>query len=507
MRTFPFKNIEFQDREVAIASINDAPPSTAIIVDLDETLLLRNSTAEYLNSLQPRLLGLLILKFLGLIKPWNWLPKPLKGLANRDWFLVVISTCLFPWTIFLWQNKAKQLAETHVNQELLEVLKQKENNTIIIATLGFNFIVNPIIESFSLKYALIVSCRFWQGFKDRTKGKLQMIREVLSDQEIVSATAITDSQDDLPLLEKVAQPCLVTWSLAKYISPMSNIYLPFVYLEKVKRPGSNYFVRLICLDDFPLLLLAFVWGANHLIEESLGLFLLLMSFWCIYEFGYYENDLVGEKYEEKPVLSHSYFSYKERMKPWQPWIWALSFGVLGIIWLDIATNLLNSPGQILPTIDDRLLKSSLLLALYWTGFLIVSRFCFWVYNYCNKQTRIWLYIVIQAVRYYGFAVIFPINLIASSLLSSQILGRTMLYISYRYSGGDAKNWPYQIPEKMLRLSIFICLLVSLSLGSQNFLVWQSWQTWTILLYLTLQGINQIGQAVSKFKLVTQDGSN
>ena len=416
------EKIEFSDKSLAITSISNALPATSIIVDFDETLLLRNSTAEYLNTLQPRILGLLILKFLGLIQPWNWLPKSLKGSANRDWILVVVTTVFFPWTIFLWQHKAKKLAQEHINQELLQTLNSNNNTSIIIATLGFNFIVNPIIQSLPLKSDRVIACRFWQGFKDRTKGKLAMVREVLNPEQIAKAIAITDSEDDLPLLSQVATPCLVVWPLAKYVLfPMSNMYLPFLYLEKVKRPGENYFLKLILADDFPLLLLAFAWGTNNIIWQSLGLLLLLLSFWCIYEVGYYENDLVGEKYEEKPVLSQNYFLYKAMMNPWLPWIWALFFGTLGVVALDMAGGSLNSIIRVFPEIDYQLLKSSLLLLTYWTGFLLFSRFCFWVYNYCNKQTRIWLYLPIQACRYYAFAVVFPINLIAASLLSSHIL--------------------------------------------------------------------------------------
>jgi hypothetical protein len=334
-----------------------------------------------------------------------------------------------------------------------------------------------------------------------------MVREVLNPEQIAQAIAITDSEDDLPLLSQVATPCLVVWPLAKYVSPMSNMYLPFLYLEKVKRPGENYFLKLILADDFPLLLLAFAWGTNNIIWQSLGLLLLLLSFWCIYEVGYYENDLVGEKYEEKPVLSQNYFLYKAMMNPWLPWIWALFFGTLGVVALDMAGGSLNSIDRVFPEIDYQLLKSSLLLLTYWTGFLLFSRFCFWVYNYCNKQTRIWLYLPIQACRYYAFAVVFPINLIAASLLSSHILGRSMLYTTYRYSGGDTKNWPYQIPEKVLRLSIFVSLLVTLTVGSHSFGVWQSWQTWVILIWLIVQGINQVRQVIGQFKLVMQDGSN
>ncbi|MGD1920428.1 MAG: hypothetical protein ACFCAD_17020 [Pleurocapsa sp.] len=71
----------------------------------------------------------------------------------------------------------------------------------------------------------LISCRFWQGAIDRSKGKLLMMQEILSKSAIASSIVITDSEDDLPLLEVVQYPCLVVWSLAKYINPFEDFWL------------------------------------------------------------------------------------------------------------------------------------------------------------------------------------------------------------------------------------------------------------------------------------------
>ena len=504
------ENIEFSDRSLAIDSIRHAPPATTVIIDLDETLFLRNSTAEYLNTIQPQLLGLLVLKFLNLVKPWKWLPHSFRGSANRDWLLVVVMTCLFPWTIFLWPGRAKRLARDHCNQDLMQALNQNKNISIVIATLGFSLIVNPIIQSFPLPSKQIISCRFWQGFKDRTKGKLRMVQEVLSPKQIAQSIVITDSVDDLPLLKQVAIPCLVIWPLSQYASPMNNIYLPLLYLGKVKRAGQNYFLKSVLAEDFPLLLLAFTWGVNNPLWHSLGILLLLVSFWCIYELGYYENDVVGEKYEEKPVLSEKYLSSKSspiRVISWQAWIWAVGLGSIGVVALDIGLGLVPLANDGLVATSHQLFKLNILPLAYWTGFLIFSRFCFWIYNYCNKQTRIWLYFLIQSCRYYGFAAVTPINFIGASLLSSNILSRSMLYILYRYAGGNRSDWPAQIPDKFLRLLIFIALLATITIGVNSFAAFRTWQAGVILLWLIVRGTSQIKAVIGQFKLVTQDGSN
>ena len=219
----------------AIDAIANADKNTVIILDFDETLLLRNSTAEYLDNLRPRLIGFILITVLKLIGPWRWLPVPFKGDKTKDWFLVIMPTILLPWTLLLWQKRAKQLAENHGNLELMAAVKSNNHSPIVFASLGFEFIINPILQQLPLEYLVetdrrkylvnLVSCRFWQGAKDRNKGKLMMIQEVLSNEAISSAIVVTDSKDDLPLLQIVKYPCLIVWSSAKYINPFQDFWL------------------------------------------------------------------------------------------------------------------------------------------------------------------------------------------------------------------------------------------------------------------------------------------
>jgi len=213
--------------------IQRANQNTAIIIDFDETLLLRNSTAEYINSLRPRWLGFILIVFLRAIKPWAWLPKPWRGDKVRDWFLVIIPTILLPWTFSLWQKKALELARNYGNQKILAAVEQNSNSQIIIASLGFNFVIQPILQHLPIQYSQLISCRFWQGANDRYHGKLTMMRSTLTETEIESAIVVTDSKDDLPLLQIVAHPCLVLWSEAEYVNPFDDFWL-YIMLKRLK---------------------------------------------------------------------------------------------------------------------------------------------------------------------------------------------------------------------------------------------------------------------------------
>ena len=486
----------------AIESIETASENTPIIVDFDETLFLRNSTAEYLNSLQPRLLGALVLKFLNYLEPWNWLPSPFKGQTSRDWLRVIITTILFPWTIFFWQSKAKQLAHNYSNITLLSALNKNSQVSIVVATLGFDFIVRPIMQHLPLKCDRLIACRFWQGASDRQQGKLQLVSKALGAEAISCAVAITDSDNDRDLLSQVAQPYLVVWSEAKNVQPMENIYLPFFYLERVKRPGKNYLLKTILADDLFILLFAFSWVSNQPLLNALSLIFLLVSFWCIYELGYRENDLVAEQYEQQPILSETYQKYQNINYSWSPWLWSSFLALVGIILALQSRDIID-----LDYFFTKQELSNLLVPfISWLGFLLAVRLGFGIYNYTNKQTRIWLYPLLQICRYFGFLLLVPTNLLGTILLTSQALSRSIPYMIYRYAGGNKESWP-ELSKKFFRCFVFIFLLVTFSFGNYDLSLLKSWQGLLILAWCIVRAWSEISRVISQVKPIWQDGSS
>ncbi|MEN9519186.1 MAG: hypothetical protein RLZZ381_1774 [Cyanobacteriota bacterium] len=228
------QNIVQINSESAISAIANATSDNPIIIDFDETLLLRNSTAEYINSLRPRLLGFILIMLLKIIRPWCWLPKIFRGNQTKDWYLVTIPTLLLPWTLLFWRQKAKKLAEKYSNTEIIDAINSNTDAPVIVASLGFNFIITPILQYIPMRYDSLVGCRFWQGASDRQQGKLLMMQKVLSLSAITSAVLVTDSEDDLDLLQVVKQPCFVLWSTAKYVDPFQDFWLDAL-VKKLKK--------------------------------------------------------------------------------------------------------------------------------------------------------------------------------------------------------------------------------------------------------------------------------
>ena len=216
------------------------------------------------------------------------------------------------------------------------------------------------------------------------------------------------------------------------------------------------------------------------------------------------NSLIILDFDETLLLRNSTAEYLNSLRP----------RIIGLLLLKLLYFLrpwcwLPKPFKGTKVQDWFLVTASTILLPWtaWISFLLATRLCFWIYNHLNKHTRTWLYLVLQSFRYYGFVVVTTTNLIGTSLLCSHILSRTMLYIVYRYSGGNADNWPKQVPEKLLRWLIFMFVLSAIAIGTGDLSLWSSWQTWAIVIWCLLQGQRQILRVMSQFKPLVRDGSN
>lgn len=452
----PENGLEFKDSEQAIQFLNNLTEPTVVVLDFDETLFLRNSTEEYLDCVQPQFLGAILLSAFEKLKLWKFLPKSLRSYDSMDWIRVVLMTLLFPWTILIWKKKARKLAQRYVNQDLLDSARQNPNARVIVATRGFDFIVRPLLSHIPLQVERLVGCRFLKGAVDRQKGKEEMLAQHLTPEEITRSALITDSLDDASLLEIAQYPFLVKWPAAKYVRAMSGAYLPFFYLEKVKRPGQKFLVRVVLKDHFLALLLACTWLSSMPVLHGLGILFLCFSFWSIYEIGYFENDRVAEQYEEKPVLSETYHLYKNNMNPFFPWIVSLMLAIPGIALVNLGNELTWTSALNWNAYANALTWGPFLTGLgLWMGAMVATRLTFSAYNYLDETTRIWLYPFLQFSKYAGFLLVTPISSVGMALLVAQVFVDWVPYMIYR-CGGDRKR----LKEQILRMFVFLLLTLS-----------------------------------------------
>lgn len=287
-----------------------------------------------------------------------------------------------------------------------------------------------------------------------------------------------------------------------------KIYIPLLYSEKVKRPDKKYILKNIVGEDFLILLLAFTYLSSQPWSNALGLFLLQISFWCIYELGYIENDIIGDKFEDKAVLSYNYNTFEYSFRLWQPWVWSLSLSTLGTIILNqdliLESKLLN---QLALAQSNRGLFQVLQGLLLWGTFLVILRVLFHIYNNLNKQSRIWFYLLLQTCRYCGYLVLLSTNLAGLLLLLSIILTRSIQYILYRYQGGKNGSWPVGFPQYFFCLLIYLMFIIAIAANDRDWSLIINYQVLLISIFCIARGSKQFYKVFSQFLHVSKDSSN
>lgn len=410
-----------------------------LIVDLDETLYLRNSTEDFLDSAAPGLLALLLLRALELARPWR-----LTGRDTRDVWRVGAILLLMPRTLWLWRRRAPALA-AHVNVALRDRLNGAEARTVV-ATLGFAPIVRPLIAGFGLAGVCVIAARAF-CLADRRRGKCAMVEQALGSTALAGALVVTDSPDDRALLDRCAVPLLVRWPQAGFAPALRRVYVPGQYLARVKRPDQQYLRRMILAEDFAFWVLASAFIAAHPLAHVVGLALLLLSLWAIYERGYVDNDLAAARYEGVPRLTPEFHGHDVATPRLQPWLWAAASGLAGL-WA-LAWPAPPAPGAIAA----------------WSATLVVLASLYGVYNRVDKATRIWLFTPLHLVRVAAFAVVVPVTPAGAAALFANIAARWLPYFHYRQAGDAA----WRIPIKLLRLNFFVFAVIPLLAASDGVL--------------------------------------
>jgi hypothetical protein len=425
----PCDNPPPRDYEAALATISGY--SGPLVVDLDETLYLRNTTEDFLDSAVPGLAAVLLLRLLELLQPWR-----MTGQDTRDVWRVSTIMLLMPWTLLTWRRRTQALA-AEVNAPLRDIVADAEDRTLI-ATLGFGPVVRPLIARFGLDRARVVAMRPFR-FSERRRGKLALVRDAIGPAALARALVVTDSPDDGALLEAARVPLLIRWPGARWQRALRRVYLPGQYLSRVKRPGAQYVRRMILPEDFAFWVLSSVFIAPNPATHVVGLALLLLSLWAIYERGYVDNDRAAARFEADPRLTAEFSGHDVATPLLAPWAWAIASGLAGL-WA------LAWPGPpALPTIAA------------WGGVLVGLALLYWIYNRLDKATRIWLFTPLHLIRVAAFAAVVPVTLAGAAALFANVAARWLPYFHYRAAGDGT----WRIPIKLLRLNFFVFAVIPL----------------------------------------------
>jgi len=214
-----------------------------------------------------------------------------------------------------------------------------------------------------------------------------------------------------------------------------------IYCKRNKNAGLPFLVDNLG-DDLIIILIAFVPTLEAPISGAIGLSLLHVSLWMIYEVGYFENDLVSATLEEESKTPPKFAEFRRKFSEIAAWVYATIFGVAGI-WAMVQAVEWHFSGT--------RASGFLIAAVIWTGVLVTLRFIYWLYNHIDKMSRIFVYLPLQMLKY-----AFPIGFISlapagAALLFAQILRRWLPYVIYRYTGVLHSG----VPVRALRLVIFL----------------------------------------------------
>jgi phosphoserine phosphatase len=442
-------------------ALDEHPAADLVVVDFDETLWLRNSTEEFLSSVRPRFLAAIVLQMLGMIKPWRLLQR---GSPNhyRDWIRVLAVMIVAPWSLWLWRRKAAELGPRYVNRRLLDAIERRQGWYLLVS-FGFREIVEPLLGAIDPRLQLRESCSFRSGAALRKEGKASALRRHVGPELLARALVITDSDADSDLLQASAKPFLVQWPDAHYEQAGLKPLMPFVYLQRVKRPDENYLRNAILGHDLPVLLLAYAAVSPEPVTASIAILLFVLSFFTAYETGYHENDRLGLLLERRPKVSANYHLLGKNFSPAFAWTCAILFaGVASLLsWQEATWVPATVRSGILGFLD---------VWLAFVAFLVGMRLLFRWQNVIEPKGRIVPMLGLQVGRVLGYALIFPITVIGVLFCIAHGLSRWIPYMIYRF-GGTRRDVPNHL--NCLMLLLLLAGGVAIGAGTEFLLTWQS----------------------------------
>lgn len=463
-----------------------------VFVDFDYTLFLANSTDEFLECARPAFLAALLLRVLGLLKPWSFLPGERRSFVWRDPIRVLAVVILMPWTLLLFRRRAHAIFERHYNRALAPLLAEVGADRVVIVSFGYSFVIRRLIVGTPLEGASVIASSMLDASRFRREGKASRLFGKRVAADATRDIFVTDSEvDDADVLARFEQGFHIRWTATKKPRPHDKVYVPFFYTDVVKRPGQGFFIRTILLDEFALV--AFCFLLYQPLHWSIWIcaFSLFLAFRLTYEIGYVENDRVGFLYEASPKLSKEYYRYKDyRVTPYA-WYWAVALTFFGIFVLD-AEFVLASVTRLGfdPEIGTTAARSVLVAG--WLALIGVARSIFFLFNHAPLIWRIAIFYPLHLVKYFAPALIFASGPAGLALLFGQIT-RTWTKYAIRRSDGDRQLFP----GHLIRMMFFFSLLGVFGLVMGFGAVFGAWQTYAIMAWCVVRGIPDVRRTFFK----------
>jgi hypothetical protein len=410
--------------------------NSLVLVDFDYSLLASNSTELFIASCKPSIIASLIHCIIRRCIPWRWTGVT-HGYRLGDYLCVLALCILTPWNIWLWKRRAPALFARYRSQHVTDLIGQIPSERTIVVSFGVAPIIRALLAGSRFEGVRVVATPLLSGISRFQHGKKRLAIEAIGDEQARAATLITDSDDDADLLAYCAHGIKIPQQGTTF-DARAHLYLPLRYFALAKY-GRSFAIDQILLVDAAIYTLATIQSLSDLGRSFVVSLIFLISFNCVYEIGYFENDMHAARKEAKSVLSGQVEAFRH-YPVGMGWLWGVALGGLGA-WA--ARYLFSQPdGTILP-----------LLAV-WFAVLLTTRFVFFIYNRLPTQRRMFVYPCLQILKYGAIFAVFSANPFGALLVLSQILLMWVTYLVYRL-GGDQRK----LERESLRAAIFAIGLV------------------------------------------------
>ena len=257
----------------------DLPAETITVVDFDGTLLLRNSTQLYLQTLRPRLARPPRPRPARARPALELLPGRDKPSSTATGCASCCSPCCCPGRPCSGAAPAHARPPPTPTRPARSALASRPAGTVIVATYGVRFIVAPLLPPWRRAWPLQVSASFLAGFRLRRLGKAATLQPTLGPEtlrrSLLSPTARTIATSSGYAGTPICCP--------PPSRPPASGYLPLQYMHHCKRRGENVILRTILFYDLLCLLARLRPRQRHKLLCALGLLLFQLAFWTVYE--------------------------------------------------------------------------------------------------------------------------------------------------------------------------------------------------------------------------------
>lgn len=386
--------------EEALSRVRSLLPGTTMIVDLDTALVRRSSADGFLEQVTPVSVVASVLALLDVLAPWRFVP------GTRDRWRLTLAAVLTPWTALRWRRTARGWARRCVNADLCRTISRHEG-PVVVTTCGFRWIARPVVTALLPGAALHTS-----------PARLDSVTvDGIDAEQPATAAVVTGSASHEKPLGSAVTVVLAPWPRLETPPSLSRAYVPLQYTERAKRPGSRFVFKGLLTDDLVALLLAYSWISDRPVVHGLGLTLIAIAGWIIYEVGYVENDVQGARREDAPVLSAGFEEYRDTVPLFAPWVWALCLTIPGA-WFLVVGGTGRDVGWI-GTVG------------LWLGVLAVSRLVFAVFNRLPRRRRLLPHAGLQIGKYAGPAVVTATSVVGVAVIVAQTMYRWVPYLVYR----------------------------------------------------------------------------